>query len=70
MEPKEWLKKKLKHETSGSMEAMFDTTIALLNARIAWLKENKSAAHTIIELARDDMQNWCDELQLTEEDEV
>ncbi len=63
-------KKELKHETTGSLDAMFDTTIALLNARIAWLKENKSAASSIIELVRDDIQDWCTELQLTEDDEV
>ncbi|GAH67428.1 unnamed protein product [marine sediment metagenome] len=70
MEAKVWLKSELTGETCGSITAMFNTTIALLNARIAWLKENNLAASIIIELARDDMRKWQDELQLTEEDEV
>lgn len=70
MEAKVWLKKELKGETCGSITAMFETTIALLKARIAWLKKEKSPAANIIELAMDDIKGWANELQLTEDDEV
>lgn len=77
MEAKVWLKKELKGETCGSITAMFETTIALLKARIAWLKKEKSPAERpangatpILEAAMDDIKRWCNELQLTEDDEV
>ena len=49
---------------------MFDTTIALLKARIAWLKKEKSPAALILEPAMDDIKGWANELQMTEDDEV
>lgn len=71
MEPKEWLKKELKPDTGGSLEAIFDTTISLLEARIKWLSKQLNTPGAItIQIARDDMQSWRDELKLTEEDDV
>lgn len=68
MESKEWLKKELKGEACGSLRAMFNTSEALLEARITSLK--KSPAVKIYEIVRDDMREWQNELQLTEDDEV
>ena len=70
MEAKVWLKKELKGETSGSITAMFQTTIALLQARYVYLEGQGSPGMKIIEIARDDMKDWANELQLTEDDEV
>lgn len=68
MELKEWLKKELKGEVSGSLRAMFNTNEALLEARITSLE--KSPSVKIYEIVRDDMREWQNELQLTEDDEV
>lgn len=70
MAQKEWLKAELTGEAVGQLSAMFATTIALLTARVTWLKKKKAPAGNIIELALDDMKQWRDELQLTEDDEV
>lgn len=68
---KEWLKKELQSlHTSGSLEAIFDTTISLLEARIKWLNKMKAPAKDIIRLAKTDMEAWRDELRVTEEDDV
>lgn len=67
---KRWLKKELEQsKCSGSMRAMFDTTISLLEARAKWLKMKKRP-YVELKLAKVDIKYWGVELNLTEEDEV
>ena len=71
MERKIWLKEELaKGSTCGNIRAIFNTSISLLDARINWLKRTKSPAADVVEIVRDDIQKWRDELQLSDDDEA
>lgn len=70
LEIKEWLKRELKGSTSGNIEAMFTTTLAILEARLGYLKGIGSKKTMVLEQAKNDVAIWYKELNLTDEDEV
>jgi hypothetical protein len=70
MDRKKWLKEELeKEQTGGNIRAIFNTSISLLDVRIKWLKRTAAPAADVVELVRDDIKIWRDELHLTDDDE-